>query len=336
MGMSVRIKDVAKRAGVSSATVSRVLANKQYVRDTTREKVLKAVKELGYQPSRVARSLRIKSSQIIGLLISDIQNPFFTALVRAVEDVAYENNYFIFLCNTDETMDKEAMYIDLMISENVAGVIITPTNECKSPCKKLLKAGIPMVAVDRRVLDCDADTVVLNNIHAASELVNLLIEHGHHRIGAILGRTEITTGRERYQGYKSALLRNNIPLLPELVRFGLPKEEMGFTCTNELLNLPEPPTAIFTGNNLLTIGALRAIKERGLRIPNDIALVAFDDMEWSTLISPPITVAAQPTYEMGLKAAELILKRISNPTRPTETVLFEPQIKIRESHKKRY
>mgnify|MGYP005851348829 CR=1 FL=1 len=334
MSMSIRIKDVAELAGVSSATVSRVLANKHYVKETTREKVLKAVRELGYQPSRVARSLRVKSSQIIGLLISDIQNPFFTALVRAVEDVAYENNYFIFLCNTDETIEKEAMYIDLMISEKVAGVIITPTNERNSPCKKLLDANIPMVAVDRRVLDCDADTVVLNNTHGSFELVSLLIENGHHRIGAIVGRTEITTGRERYQGYKSALMRHNIPVLPELVRFGLPKEEMGFTCTNELLNLPDPPSAIFTGNNLLTIGALRAIKDRGLRIPQDIALVAFDDMEWSTLISPPLTVAAQPTYAMGLKATELILKRISDPTKPTESILFEPQIRVRESHKK--
>jgi DNA-binding LacI/PurR family transcriptional regulator len=329
--MTTRIKDVAKLAGVSSATISRVIAKREYVKETTRAKVLKAIEELGYQPSRVARSLRVNSSQIIGLLISDIQNPFFTDLVRAVEDVAHENSYALFLCNNDEDDVKEALNINLMLSEKVAGVIFSPTNELNHPYFKLIDAKIPMVAVDRRVKDCEIDTVVLNNTRGAFELVNLLIQKGHRKIGAIVGRMGITTASERYQGYKLALSSNNIPVQTELLKFGLPNEEAGFLYTNELLDLREPPTALFTGNNLLTIGALRAINDRCLSIPEDIALVAFDDMAWCTLIKPRLTVAAQPTYEMGRRAADLIFMRISNPTRPIEFVLLEPQIKIRES-----
>lgn len=330
--MTIRIKDVAKLAGVSSATVSRVLANKDYIKSSTREKVLKAIDNLGYQPSRVARSLRVNSSQIIGLLVSDIQNPFFTTLARAVEDIAFANDYAVFLCNTDEDINKEAIYIDLMISERVAGMIITPTTETSSPCKELIDAHkVPLVVVDRQILDCNIDTVVLNNKKGAYELVNLFIQKGHKRIGAIVGRTEITTGRERYQGYESALLQNNIPILPELVKFGSPKEDVGYQFTNELLDLQDRPTAIFLGNNLLTMGALRAIDERGLSVTKDISIAAFDETVWSKLIKPPLTVVTQPTYEMGIKAAELIMARIKDPSKPTEFVQFEPQITIRGS-----
>lgn len=327
----VRIKDVAQSAGVSSATVSRVLANKEYVRVSTRQKVLSAVERLNYRPSRVARSLRNKSSQIIGLIISDIQNPFFTSLVRAVEDVAYEHNYALFLCNTDEDVDKEALYIDLMLAESAAGVIITTTREWDSPCKKLLEANVPIVSVDRRVMDCEIDTVVLNNIKGSHDLTNLLIDYGHRRIGAIFGTQTITTGRERFEGYVSSLSSHNISFDTTLVRTGLPKAEIGYQLANELLSLKEPPTALFAGNNLLSIGALRALKESKLSVPEDISFVAFDDPEWATLIHPPLTVAAQPTYKLGHRAAELIMKRISDPTRPKETIVLEPQIKIRKS-----
>jgi DNA-binding LacI/PurR family transcriptional regulator len=326
-----RIKDVARAAGVSSATVSRVLAHKEYVRESTRRRVLSAVEKLNYQPSRVARSLRVKSSQIIGLIISDIQNPFFTSLVRAVEDVAYESKYAVFLCNSDEDVEKESLYIDLMIAENVAGVIITTTQETNSPCKKLLDANIPLVSVDRRVNDCDVDMVVLDNVKGADELVDHLIEKGHTRIGAIMGLCRITTGRERYEGYLSALARHDIPLDEQLVRFGLPKEETGYRSAIELLSIQNPPTALFTGNNQLAIGAFHAIQSQRLNIPYDIALVSFDDPEWATMIQPQLTVAAQPTYELGRKAAELVMRRIANPGSPCEVVVLPPAIRIRGS-----
>ena len=329
--MTVHINDVANRAGVSSATVSRVLTEKDVVKESTRKKVLKAVEELGYRPSRVARSLRVKSSQIIGLIISDIQNPFFTSLVRAVEDLAHANNYALFLCNSDENLEKETLYIDLMLAERVAGVIITPTSEQINPCQRLLDAEIPIVAVDRRVLACNIDTVLVDNLRGAYELTEHLIKHGHTRIGAIMGSPQITTGRERLEGYQLALQAQGIPFNPELVRVGVPKIDAGKRFTCDLLDLPNPPTAVFTGNNLLTIGALSVINERNLKIPDEIAVVGFDDPKWTELINPPLTAVAQPTYELGRKAAGLILKRITEPDRPAELIILEPEIMIRES-----
>lgn len=237
--MAASIKDVAQLAGVSSATVSRVLAQKPHVREDVRQRVLQAVKKLGYQPSRVARSLRVRSSQIIGLIISDIQNPFFTALVRAVEDQAYAHQYAIFLCNSDENSHKEALYIDLMLAERVAGVILTPTRETSSPVSKLQAAGIPVVVVDRRIRDLELDTVVLDNIAAAQALASHLIDQGHRRIGAILASPAITTGNERSQGYTLALKEKGIPVDPALIRTGMPKEVLGYQFASELLDLPD-------------------------------------------------------------------------------------------------
>lgn len=329
--MTISIQDVARQAGVSSATVSRVLAGKPHVRDIVRDRVLRTVAEMNYQPSRVARSLRVRSSLILGLIISDIQNPFFTALVRAVEDLANANKYALFLCNSDEDANKEALYVDLMLAERVAGVILTPAREAHNSCRKLIDAGIPVVAVDRRVKDLDVDTVVLDNIGGARDLVSHVIGLGHRRIGAILASSQITTGKERYQGYKNALVRNGIRLDPELVRSGLPKEDLGYEYARELLALPDPPTALFTANNLLTVGALRAIRDLDLRIPEDVSLVAFDDMEWASLIRPRLTVIAQPTYEMGRTAADLVLKRIAAPDRPVGTVELKPKLCVRKS-----
>jgi DNA-binding LacI/PurR family transcriptional regulator len=329
--MTVSIQDVARLAGVSSATVSRVLAGKPHVREEVRERVLYAVAEMNYQPSRVARSLRVRSSLILGLIISDIQNPFFTALVRAVEDLANANKYALFLCNSDEDVNKEALYIDLMLAEHVAGVILTPTREMNNPCRKLVEAGVPVVAVDRRVKDLSVDTVILDNAGGARDLITHVIDLGHRRIGAIFASSQITTGRERYQGYKSALAKNGIRLDPGLVRSGLPNQELGYRFTRELLEQQDRPTALFAGNNLLTIGALRAIQDMGLRIPEDISLVAFDDMDWASLIRPGLTVVAQPTYEMGRTAADLVLKRIAQSNRPVGTVELKPSLCLRES-----
>ena len=329
--MPARIKDVAHRAGVSSATVSRVLANKPHVSEKMRRRVLEAVQDLEYQPSRVARSLRTQRTAIIGLIISDIQNPFFTSLVRAVEDVAYEHKYGVFLCNSDEDIEKERLYIELLSAERVAGVVISPTRETDNPSRKLVEVDIPVVAVDRRMLDLEVDTVITDNVGAAFDIVSHLISGGYRRIAAVVGPPTTTTGRERLEGYSQALKAHGLPVLSHLVRTGLPKETLGYQFTGELLDLPEPPTALFTGNNSLTVGALRAIHERGLRIPDDIALVAFDEMDWMSLVRPTLTVVAQPTYELGQTAADLLLKRIEDGNRAIQEVMLKPTIFIRQS-----
>jgi DNA-binding LacI/PurR family transcriptional regulator len=327
----VRISDVAKRAGVSNATVSRVLANKPHVREEVRQRVLQAVEELGFQPSRVARSLRVQRSRIIGLIISDIQNPFFTSLVRAVEDVAYAHEYAVFLCNSDEDVDKEKLYIDLLMAERVAGVVISPTREQHSACQRLARAQIPLVTVDRRLTDLSVDTVLVDNVNASVELVSHLIEDGHRRIGAVLPFPAITSGRERRAGYEMALESHDIPVVPELIGTGAPKESVGYSLTMDLLDRPNRPTALFTGNNLLTVGALRAIHDLGMVIPDEIAIAAFDELDWMSLVKPNLTVAAQPTYELGRAAAQLLMERIDNPTRPAQEIMLKPEIKIRQS-----
>jgi DNA-binding LacI/PurR family transcriptional regulator len=329
--MTANIKDVARLASVSTATVSRVLANERYVKEDVRRAVQAAMEQLNYQPSRTARSLRSQRSRIIGLIISDIQNPFFTSLVRAVEDVAYGQEYALFLCNADEDSEKEKFYLDLMQAEHVAGVIVSPTREKADPCLELVKARIPFVVVDRTLADVQVDTVVLDNIQGAYDLVSHLIADGHKRIGAVLGHPIATTGRERYEGYARALADHHLPLEPDLVRVGAPRELVGHRLTEELLALPEPPTALFTGNSLLTMGALRALRQREWQIPHDMALVGFDEFEWMALMRPGLTVIAQPTYDIGRIAAELLLQRIEDPARPPQKVVTRGLLHVRQS-----
>jgi DNA-binding LacI/PurR family transcriptional regulator len=329
--MPASIKDVARRADVSCATVSRVLSNKPHVSEKARRRVLAAMEELDYQPSRVARSLRVQRSRIIGLIISDIQNPFFNTLARAIEDVAYAHQYGVFLCNTDEDIEKEKLYIELMQAEQVAGVMISPTQETNNSCQKLMKANVPVVMIDRLIAGLDADAVVVDNVAGAYDLVAHLIDDGHRRIGAVLGTPTTTTGRERYEGYVQALTAHSLPISPELLRTGIPKQEVGYKLVGELLDLADPPSAVFTGNNLLTEGALRAIYDQGLHIPNDIALAAFDEIDWMALVKPALTVVTQPTYKLGQAAADLLLKRIEGSAHPPQKIVFKPNLVVRQS-----
>lgn len=312
MAESSNIKDVAKYAGVSIATVSRVLSGKPHVRDELRERVLKAIQALDYEPNRVARSLRTKTSSVIGLIISDIQNSFYNTVVRAIEDVAYENGYAVFLCNSDEDTEKELLYLNLLKSEKVAGVILTPARENANSCNTLTAAGIPLVALDRRIPNIEIDTVLTNNVETTYELVKELISLGHKRISAVFSDISITTGRERLEGYKMALGKAGIDFEKNLVRSGLPKEEDGYLLTLDLLELKQKPTAILGGNKLISLGALKAIYEKKLKIPQDIAFASFDPLDWMPNM-PEIIFAEQPTYALGEQAAKLLFKRIKNP-----------------------
>jgi DNA-binding LacI/PurR family transcriptional regulator len=325
------MKDVAKLAGVSVATVSRVLNNKPNVSPELRSKVLEAVEELNYRRDRVARSLRAKTSLIIGLIISDIRNPFFTSVVRGVEDVAYDHGYTLLLCNSDEDPAKERLYIDIMLAERVAGVIISPVAEVDNYSSVLLHAGVPVVAMDRRMRDLEVDTVVVNNVEGVYQAIGYLIEQGHRRIGFIGGPMRTTTGRERQEGYQKALAEHGLELDQALIKIGDFKQDSGYQMACQLLEMDDPPTAIFTANNLMTLGALNAIHEKKLSIPQEVAIVGFDDMSWAQSLAPPLTAVAQPTYELGRTAADLLLRRIGDPNRPTEQICLEANLVVRES-----
>jgi LacI family fructose operon transcriptional repressor len=300
------------------------------VRPEIRERVLAVVEALNYRPNRVARSLRVQKSNIIGLIVSDIQNPFFTAVSRAVEDMAYKHRLSVFLCNTDENPEKERMYLDLMSDENVAGIILSPTRQSADDFSEIAKLDIPMVVIDRRVRDVDVDGVILDSVEAAHRIVSHLLADGHRRIGAMFGIGS-TTGRERREGYLRALEEYGLKPLLELVSFVNAKEEEGYKMTKRLLSLPEPPDAIFTSNALLSAGAFRALRESGLAIPDEIAFASFDETTWTTLVEPPVTVIKQPTYEIGQTATELLLKRIEDPDRPTREVILKGELIVRRS-----
>jgi len=325
----VSIKDVAEAAGVSTATVSRVLANKPYIRPEVRERVQAVVQQLAYRPNRVARNLRVQQSFSIGLIVSDIRNPFFSEVSRAVENTAYAQGYSVLLCNTDEDPEKEELYLNVMQDENVAGIIFAPTSQASTRFATLSQT-IPSVLLDRTLKNCDVDAVLLDNVKATYELTLHLLKRGYRRIAAIFGDVS-TTGRERQRGYEEALREYDLVPEAQLIKDIRPQIASGRAAALELLAAPQLPDAIFTGNNLLTAGVLQVIRERGLSIPDDIALVGFDDTIWATLVQPAITVMAQPTADIGRTAMELLLQRIADPARPIRKIILQGQLHIRGS-----
>lgn len=326
----VKIKDVADSAGVSTATVSRVLANKPHVSQEVKARVMKVVKKLNYRPNRVARSLRSQKSTIIGLIVSDIENPFFQQVSRAVEDAAHEQGYSVMLCNNDEDPDKEQRYLHLIRDENLAGIILSPTRQTADNFSATSEMNIPMVVIDRRVSNVEVDNVIIDNVQAAHTITTHLIEHGYRRIGAIFGIGS-TTGRERREGFVQALKAHDLQPSTDLVKYTNPREDDGFNTTLKLLQLPEPPDAILTSNSLLAAGALRALRESKKTIPKEVAFASFDETTWAKLVTPALTVIEQPTYEIGRTATELLIKRIQDPSRSTREVTLKGKLIVRRS-----
>ena len=330
------IVDVAKRANVSISTVSRVFNGRGHVNEDVVIRVRQAAQELQYQPSRAARSLRVKQTTIIGLLITDIQNPFFAALVRGVEDVVQRNGFSLILCNSDEDPQKERQYIEVLCAERVAGAIIIPTREQTRALKPFQEHDIPIITVDRKVKGDEFDSVLVDNQRGAREAVAHLLANGYRRIGIISGPTTTTTGRERLEGYRQALREAGITSDPALERIGSFKEESGRQLAHELLDLSQPIDALFVANNLMTLGALAALNERHKRIPEDIGMVAFDEMQWSSLSAISLTTVTQPVYEIGSTAAQRLFLRLQNVAVLTrQEIVLTPTLKVRDSSRPR-
>lgn len=328
------IYDVAKRAGVSAMTVSRVINGRRDVRPETKEKVLKAIEELGYVPNSLARSFVLQKTKTIGLVITDITNPFFTTLARGVEDTAMKNQFSVIFCNTDEDPEKELIYLELLARKRIDGVILASASGKKTPLKSLLIKNIPIVLVDRNVEGLeDVDIVKGDSVYGSYILTKHLIELGHKKIGIIVGNKNISTAKDRVEGYKRALIEAGIDIDERLIRFSKYSKEGGYDSTKELLSLEDRPTAIFGGNNFIAIGAMIAIRELGLKVPEDVALVSFDDIESLSQIYPFLTVVTQPAYSMGVIATELLIRRIEGRDKIDEKreVILKPELIIRES-----
>lgn len=324
------MSDVAARAGVSPATVSRALTGGS-VSDRARERVLRAVDELNYHPNHLARNMRSGSSRIFSLVVSDISNPFFTAIARGAEDVAQANGYALAVFNTDEDPKREASCLSVVSAERSAGLVLASTNQAAESLDHVIRLGIPVVAIDRRVTDLTSDLVTVDNGTAAYEAVTHLIDWGHRRIAIVGGPEAVSTAEERRVGYERALRDHRVAIDPDLVRRGNLRESGGRSETLALLNLAEPPTAIFSVNNLTTLGVIRALREHGVRVPEQISLVAFDDLPIGDLLDPPVTVVKQPTYQIGAKAAELLLRRIGDPAAAVQEVLLSARLVVRGS-----
>jgi DNA-binding LacI/PurR family transcriptional regulator len=286
---------------------------------------------LDYHPNRAARNLRKRVAQTVGVVISDIQNPFFTSVIGGIEKVLQEANYTLLLCNSDEDPKREKTHLATLHAEGVAGIILASTLPDTEMHKHLLKNNIPLVAIDRTPEQLSMDVVTVTNTYGAFDAVNHLANLGHRRIGIISGPRQLSTSHERLDGYKQALQARNLELSPDWMVFSDFRQAGGYTAMRALLDLPQPPSAVLVSNNLMTLGALQAIHERNLSIPNQISIVSFDDMPWATSLQPPLTAIAQPTYELGVTAAQLLLDRLREPQRPFRHVVLETTLKIRAS-----
>ena len=325
------IVDEARAAGVSTATVSRVLNNNPQVDPRLAVTVMQVVKDLGYRPSRVARSLRTRRNRVWALIISDIRTgPFFGDVVRGVEDVAYGVGYSLFLCNTDEDLAKEASYIELAVAENVGGVILTPSGP-RTDLSPLVDFGIPVVLVDRTLSGQQADSVVVDNVSGACEAVSHLLAGGYRHVACITGPLTTTTGYQRHVGYCKALEDAGVALDDSLVRVADFRELGGQLAMQELLDQDPRPDAVFVTNHLMTIGALQAIAQAKLVIPADVAVVSFDDMPWSSLLQPPLTAVAQPAYDLGVESARLLLSRLEGYKGAARMVTLSTSLHVRGS-----
>lgn len=328
------LKEVAKKADVSITTVSRVINDSDKVNVETRERVQKAMRSLGYQPSRVAQRLRGTKgrSKLLGLIIPDIQNQFYSNIVRGIEDVSYGNDYAVILCNSDENPNKERFYLNVLRSESVDGVILPPIHQYGKMVDGMIESGIPLVCVDRKLAKESVDTVVVNNREGARSAVSHLIELGHTQIAIISSSPQFSSFQERQAGYEEALKEYGLPINRELIREGDPRSSKNAKLlTKNLLESEPPPTALFVTNNLMTLGALEAINEMGFKIPEDISIIGFDDMPWATAITPPLTVVRQPGYEMGRRAAELFFQRVADPDREPVQVMMDTNLIVRQS-----
>jgi LacI family transcriptional regulator len=324
------IYDVARRADVSPATVSRVVNGRASVDAALAERVRRAMADLDYRPNAVARNLRRSRTSFWSMIIANIDNPFFTALFRGVEDVARPAGYSMLLGNTDEDPGREEQYVDGALAEQIAGMVICPTAS-SSHLRRLVDAGVPVVVVDRLMPEVGADTVLVDNDQGAAAATRHLVGSGYRRIGCITGPPGLFTADQRLAGYRRGLAEAGRPYDETLVRRTDFRREGGHQAMGSLLDADPRPDAVFVANNLMTIGAVECVFGRGIPVPRELGIVGFDDMPWTNLVRPALSTVTQPTYDLGRAAAELLRLRLAEPDRPATTLTLPTRLQVRES-----
>ena len=339
--MAVTLKDIASKVGVSPTTVSLVLnqGSDSRIGEATQQKILETAQELGYQTSRTPQAAQPSALPVhptIGLVISDIRNPFFTELSSVIEDVASRFGYNIILCNTREDRDIEHEFLEVLWRRHVHGLILAPADCEHSDLRDFLKHEIPVVLVDRYIEGTKTHAVLVDNVAGAYRATEYLIKLGHRRIGIIAGRDRITTVRERLQGYLNALRDYEIPCDETLIaRSDLYTVEGGHQALAELLQCRPFPSAIFSSAGVSTIGALLELQQRGIRIPDELSFIGFDDENWGRLINPPLTVVSQPVHEIAQEATQLMIQMIQGWSRKEfRRIVLHTDLIIRQSCRK--
>ncbi len=335
-GTHVGIKKVAARAGTSPATVSRVLAGTAAVSPELAARVMAAVKELNYAPNPAGRNLRLGGSRTVGMVVPDIENQFYTSVLSGADEVLADAGYTLILAHYGENPERERTHLARLRAENAAGVIFAASRVRNEEYEHMQAAGVPLVAVSRRPHALAVDQVTVAERDGVRDAVRYLMRLGHRRLGMVSASLDTSTARERKSGFEEAFAGLDVGYAPELVVCAQFQpvggyHAGGYLAMQRMLALPERPTAVFVGSNNLTLGALQAIHESGVRIPEDMAVIGFDDMPWAASLRPALTVVAQPGREMGALAARLLIERIKDPERPVRDEVLQTRFIPRAS-----
>ncbi|GAX89820.1 LacI family DNA-binding transcriptional regulator [Effusibacillus lacus] len=328
------IDDVAKKAGVSKSSVSRVLnGNFQYMSEDTKNRILDAIRELSYTPNSLAQSLKKKKTQTIGIILSDISNPFWSEVLKGVQDECMRNGYGLMVSSSGEDPDLEKENILMLKNKQVDGLIVNTTGHNSDLFENLTAEKFPFVFLDRLPDGTITDTVVVNNVLGARQAIQFLVDQGHKRIGILLYPIENKSPRiERLEGYKQALTANGIPIDESLVKICRQERGSGIEAVHEMLSLPDRPTAIFSTNTMLNLEVLTGVKKAGFKVPKDVSVIGYDDYPWVPLLDPPLSTVAQPAFEMGIQAAALLLNKMkAKRWKKPQIVQLDPELLIRDS-----
>jgi DNA-binding LacI/PurR family transcriptional regulator len=327
------MKDIAQMADVSLGTVSHVLNGSARVREPLRVRVLEAVTALGYQPSQLARGLRRDKTNMIGMIIPDLTNPFFPAVVRGAEDVAFSNGYRLVLCNTDNDHSKEVVHLNELRTYLPAGLIVIPSHfsDLTAQAEFYRKAGTAVVCVDRLPKHWSGDSVTADSEQGAYAATRYLLKIGHRKCAAIVGPQHLTNAQQRLAGFKRALRQSRIQVNPEYIQETSFDKQGGYSKALLLVRMIPRPTVIFAGNDLIALGALRAIHDARLRCPEDISVMGFDDLDFAEMINPSLSTVSQPGYQLGAAAARLLLDRVGGDAGPAKHIVLGTALKIRHS-----
>lgn len=334
--MNITIKDIANLAGVSKTTVSKIINNKdQSISEATRQKVLNLMKEYNYVPNKLAQSLVTKKTKTIGLIIPDIRNPFFTEIARGAEDKASKEGYNLIFCNTDDKVSKEEIYLDMLVEKMIDGIVFAPSSKSSSEDKKYKNIKVPIVLVDKDInIENVKGTVKVDNLQGTYEATKHLIKNGHKNILYLSGPLENNISIDRLNGYKKALEEDGIIYRQNYILEGYYSTKWGQEIINEI-DMGVNYSAICCANDLIAIGAIRSLKENNKRVPEDISVTGFDDINIANIIDPPLTTVKQPAYEIGYKSAQLLIDVLENRCDNIKHKIFAPEFIIRNSTTKK-